>query len=284
MSGRDVLGWEIQGQHRPAAKGLHWRLVEARFGRGRIILCQLVPAEAWLADAKADARCAGRKLMENLIDYALAAAARSRPKVTAAHVRPVAPDLAVICAAARAGIIRAAAMQVDGDLEKWSRAPAITLTPELQSGAADGPIVPGGTVRLMWSPEQLYLVVSSAGAVAEVVEVWIGDRVISLRNTVGGAAVFVDGKAANGVAVARSPAVEASVPAEDLGLRFADAAALPLSAKQQGRHCLYFSANAVPMAEQWISAENELELLRVFFQRGVRTMHTRTSRRSSAAT
>ncbi len=53
-----------------------------------------------------------------------------------------------------------------------------------------------------------------------------------------------------------------------------------LAAKQQGRHCLYFSSNAVPMVEQWVSAPSELELLRVFFQLGTRMMHMTYNRRN----
>lgn len=53
-----------------------------------------------------------------------------------------------------------------------------------------------------------------------------------------------------------------------------------VTAKQQGRHCLYFSSNAVPLSEQWTSAESELEMMRVFFQLGVRMMHVTYNRRN----
>lgn len=53
-----------------------------------------------------------------------------------------------------------------------------------------------------------------------------------------------------------------------------------LTAKKRGRHCLYFSANAVPLQEQWVDAKNELELIRVFFQLGIRMMHLTYNRRN----
>jgi membrane dipeptidase len=53
-----------------------------------------------------------------------------------------------------------------------------------------------------------------------------------------------------------------------------------VAAKRQGRHCLYFSANAVPLQEQWVNPQNELELIRVFFQLGIRMMHLTYNRRN----
>jgi membrane dipeptidase len=52
------------------------------------------------------------------------------------------------------------------------------------------------------------------------------------------------------------------------------------SAKKQGRHCLYLSANAVPLQERWIDFGNELEMIRVFFQLGIRMMHLTYNRRN----
>ncbi len=53
-----------------------------------------------------------------------------------------------------------------------------------------------------------------------------------------------------------------------------------VQAKKQSKHCLYFSANAVPLQEQWLSLKNELELIQVFFQLGIRMMHLTYNRRN----
>lgn len=53
-----------------------------------------------------------------------------------------------------------------------------------------------------------------------------------------------------------------------------------VAAKRQGRHCLYFSSNAVPLQEQWVNTKNELELIRVYFQLGIRMMHLTYNRRN----
>lgn len=51
-------------------------------------------------------------------------------------------------------------------------------------------------------------------------------------------------------------------------------------AKKQGRHCLYFSGNGVPLTQQWVSVEDELRYLRVFFHLGIRMMHLTYQRRN----
>lgn len=53
-----------------------------------------------------------------------------------------------------------------------------------------------------------------------------------------------------------------------------------VQAKKEGRHALYFSANAVPLQEQWVDVRNELELIRVFYQLGIRMMHLTYNRRN----
>ncbi len=53
-----------------------------------------------------------------------------------------------------------------------------------------------------------------------------------------------------------------------------------IKAKQQGISCLYFSGNGVPLTQQWISVEDELRYLRVFFQLGIRMMHLTYQRRN----
>lgn len=52
------------------------------------------------------------------------------------------------------------------------------------------------------------------------------------------------------------------------------------TAKKQNRHCLYMTANGVPLAEQWSSEAEELSWIRVFFQLGVRMMHLTYNRRN----
>lgn len=53
-----------------------------------------------------------------------------------------------------------------------------------------------------------------------------------------------------------------------------------VAAKKQGRRCLYFSGNGVPLAQQWISVEEELRYIRIFFQLGIRMMHVTYNRRN----
>lgn len=51
-------------------------------------------------------------------------------------------------------------------------------------------------------------------------------------------------------------------------------------AKHSGRHCLYLTGNGVPLAEEWVSVEEELGYIRIFFQLGVRMMHMTYNRRN----
>ncbi len=53
-----------------------------------------------------------------------------------------------------------------------------------------------------------------------------------------------------------------------------------LQAKREGRHCLYLTGNGVPLTQQWVSVEDELRYLRVFFQLGIRMMHLTYQRRN----
>jgi membrane dipeptidase len=53
-----------------------------------------------------------------------------------------------------------------------------------------------------------------------------------------------------------------------------------VAAKKEGRHSLYLTGNGVPLAQQWVSAEEELRYLRVFFQLGIRMMHLTYNRRN----
>jgi membrane dipeptidase len=51
-------------------------------------------------------------------------------------------------------------------------------------------------------------------------------------------------------------------------------------AKKAGRHCLYFSGNGVPLRQHWVSVEDELRYVRIFFQLGIRMMHLTYQRRN----
>jgi membrane dipeptidase len=53
-----------------------------------------------------------------------------------------------------------------------------------------------------------------------------------------------------------------------------------IAAKKQNRHCLYMLTNGVPLTQDWISVEDELRYIKIFFQLGVRTMHLTYNRRN----
>lgn len=44
--------------------------------------------------------------------------------------------------------------------------------------------------------------------------------------------------------------------------------------------CLYFTGNGVPLTQQWVSVEDELRYVRIFFQLGIRMMHVTYNRRN----
>jgi membrane dipeptidase len=50
--------------------------------------------------------------------------------------------------------------------------------------------------------------------------------------------------------------------------------------KKSDGHCLYFTGNGVPLPQDWISVEEELRTIRVFFQLGIRMMHVTYQRRN----
>lgn len=52
------------------------------------------------------------------------------------------------------------------------------------------------------------------------------------------------------------------------------------AAKRQARQCLYFTGNGVPITQEWISVQDELRYLRIFFQLGIRMMHLTYQRRN----
>lgn len=53
-----------------------------------------------------------------------------------------------------------------------------------------------------------------------------------------------------------------------------------IQAKKDNRHVLYFSGNGVPLPQEWISVEEELRYISVFFQLGIRMMHLTYNRRN----
>jgi membrane dipeptidase len=53
-----------------------------------------------------------------------------------------------------------------------------------------------------------------------------------------------------------------------------------IDAKTKCRHCLYFNANSVPLPQDWVSVEEELRYIQVFFQLGIRMMHLTYNRRN----
>jgi membrane dipeptidase len=52
------------------------------------------------------------------------------------------------------------------------------------------------------------------------------------------------------------------------------------AANTAGRHCLYLTGNGVPLTEQWVSVQDELRYVRVFFELGIRMMHLTYNRRN----
>jgi len=71
--------------------------------------------------------------------------------------------------------------------------------------------------------------------------------------------------------------------ATDLMRGFVSKAAVPTdveTAKQEGRHCYYLTGNGVPLTQQWLSVEDELRYVRVFYQLGIRMMHLTYQRRN----
>jgi membrane dipeptidase len=53
-----------------------------------------------------------------------------------------------------------------------------------------------------------------------------------------------------------------------------------LLARKENRHALYFSGNGVPLPQDWVSVEEELRYIRIFFQLGIRMMHLTYNRRN----
>ncbi|MGI6083119.1 MAG: dipeptidase [Limnochordia bacterium] len=53
-----------------------------------------------------------------------------------------------------------------------------------------------------------------------------------------------------------------------------------VQAHKEGKRCLYMSSNGIPLPQRWTSVEEELGLLKIFFQLGIRMMHLTYNRRN----
>jgi membrane dipeptidase len=54
-----------------------------------------------------------------------------------------------------------------------------------------------------------------------------------------------------------------------------------VKAKKEKRHALYLTGNGVPLPQDWVSVEEELRYIRIFFQLGIRMMHLTYNRRNT---
>jgi membrane dipeptidase len=52
------------------------------------------------------------------------------------------------------------------------------------------------------------------------------------------------------------------------------------AAKKLDHHCLYLTGNGVPLPQRWVSVEEELGYVKLFFQLGIRMMHLTYNRRN----
>jgi len=53
-----------------------------------------------------------------------------------------------------------------------------------------------------------------------------------------------------------------------------------IRASKENRHVLYFTGNGVPIPQEWVTLEEELRYIRIFFQLGIRMMHLTYNRRN----
>ena len=53
-----------------------------------------------------------------------------------------------------------------------------------------------------------------------------------------------------------------------------------VAAKKAGTLCLAFTTNGVPLTQRWVSERDELRVVRLFHQLGVRMMHLTYNRRN----
>jgi len=69
------------------SRGPHYGIVEGQFGKGRIILVQMIPAYAWFHDEKGKRGCVGELFFENLVRYTLSVTTK-RPGPRKPRSRP----------------------------------------------------------------------------------------------------------------------------------------------------------------------------------------------------
>jgi membrane dipeptidase len=53
-----------------------------------------------------------------------------------------------------------------------------------------------------------------------------------------------------------------------------------IEAKKQNRHVLYLTGNGVPLPQEWVSVEEELRYIKIFYQLGIRMMHLTYNRQN----
>jgi membrane dipeptidase len=53
-----------------------------------------------------------------------------------------------------------------------------------------------------------------------------------------------------------------------------------IQAKKDNKKALYFTGNGVPLAQDWVTVEEELRYIRIFFQLGIRMLHLTYNRRN----
>lgn len=53
-----------------------------------------------------------------------------------------------------------------------------------------------------------------------------------------------------------------------------------VTAKKEKRHCIYLTCNGVPLSQQWVSVEEEMQYIKYFFYFGSRMMHLTYNRRN----
>jgi len=73
------------------------------------------------------------------------------------------------------------------------------------------------------------------------------------------------------------------VYATDMHRDFVSKAVTPadiVAAKKAGKRCLYLTGNGVPLTQHWVSVEDELRFVPVYYQLGIRMMHLTYNRRN----
>jgi hypothetical protein len=79
VGGQQACAWYIDQRGQPKyPTEMHYGLIELPHGRGRIILCQLIPEHDWFEDNKGRDSAVGKLLLENLLHYAVQQVATKR--------------------------------------------------------------------------------------------------------------------------------------------------------------------------------------------------------------